>query len=477
MSDSDIRTECRPGPSATLTARKQRLGTMDLLVLVLVIAGVGVVSCGSESDSPSVTKETASSGSRPNQAQDASAPASWSPHEWSLIQSLSLTELPDLPPNPANPVADEPIARALGHALFFEKRLSANSSLSCASCHLPDFNFTDQRPTSIGISATSRNSQTLIGVGYATWLFWDGRRDSLWSQALAPIEAQNELGLTRLEAVRLMTTDRVYSEQYETLFGRLPDFSSAEGWPAKAGPYGDRASKQAWHNLSPEQRDRVNHAFANLGRVLEAYQRLILPGRSRFDEYVEHVRVGDLEGADSILDLDERAGLRLFIDVGRTQCLQCHNGPLLTNQSFHAIGTSGSGLVPDLGRYLGAQSLLLDEFNCLGPYSGIVSDACDELRFMNRAALGEKVGAFKTPTLRGLDRTAPFFHDGSAATLSAVIDHYRSVPAKDRGELTGLEISDEDARQLERFLLALSGGVNLPPEWSGAARPALAGNR
>ena len=455
----------RPGLAGTArfesTRRETRWRAALLIVFSIAIAcrdGEGAVAASREGPSRSATLASQSE-------RAAGEIGGWSEAQWRQIRALSLSQLPPAPISRTNPVADDPAARSLGHSLFFDARLSANGTLHCGSCHLPERAFTDGLPKSVGLAATSRNAQTLVGVAHATWLFWDGRRDSLWSQALAPIESEQEMGLTRLEAVRLLSEDADYRRLYADLFGPLPDFSMQAGWPRRASPFGARGVKQAWHRLTPDQRDQVNRAFANLGRALEAYQRLILPGRSRFDEYVESLASAGANGGKSGLDEDELAGLRLFLDLGRTQCLQCHNGPLLTNQSFHRIGTADDGSMPDLGRFLGAQSLMLDEFNCHGRYSGLPKEECDELNFMNREALVHKRGAYKTPTLRNLDKTAPYFHDGRAATLDEVMEHYRSAPATSRGELVELALSDEESSQLVKFLLTLSGPLDLESRW------------
>jgi len=175
--------------------------------------------------------------------------------------------------------------------------------------------------------------------------------------------------------------------------------------------------------------------------------------------------------------LQEIAGARLFIDAGRTLCLRCHNGPLLTNQVFHDVGTAlGDGRLPDFGRYLGLQSVLIDPFNCLGPYSDAAPEDCTELRFLETRHAEAEMGKFKTPTLRGLPRTAPYMHDGRFATLEEVIDHYRSPPiGPDRLEITPLEIDDAEARALVAFLRTLDGGVDADAVWLEPPGRAVAG--
>jgi len=394
----------------------------------------------------------------------------WSPAEIQLLESLSIASLPALPPSPSNRVADDPRAARLGHRLFFEPALSANGEISCATCHLPELYFSDGRALSQGLAETPRNAPTVVGLAYSPWLFWDGRRDSLWAQALAPMEAAAEMGATRLAVVRFVTGDPRYRAAYVALFGEPPDFADESLFPEQASPYGDPAARVAWGALDPDHREQVNRAFANVGKAIAAYERILVPGPSRFDVYVAALVEGKPGPGEGSLSQDEIAGLRLFVDAGRTQCLRCHNGPLLTNHGFHDIATSRLGALPDLGRFLGVQSLLLDEFNCLGRYSDAPAEACQELRFLDRREIGEKAGAFKTPTLRGVAETAPYLHDGSMATLEEVMDHYRDPPPEPGHELPRLDLSDAEVAQLVAFLKALSGGVAVEPAWLAPPR-------
>jgi len=404
-------------------------------------------------------------------ARETEAPSGdWSDSELELLRSLSLSSLPPLAPSPSNRVGSDPRAARLGHALFFDPRLSANGEISCATCHDPAFEFTDRLPVSEGLGRMTRNSPTLVGAAWSTWFFWDGRRDSLWSQALAPLEAPAEMGSTRLEVVRFVTSDSRYREAYVEIFGAPPDFSLGAGLPERASPFAKGDARSAWEELSPDLREQVNTAFANVGKAIAAYERELVPGPSPFDRYVDAVLAGDAESAGRNLGAEAVAGLRLFVDAARTQCLRCHNGPLLANQTFHDIGTSRLGPVPDFGRFLGAQSLLLDEFNCLGRYSDAGPDDCEQLRFLDRHEIGAASGAFKTPTLRGVARTGPYMHGGRLETLEAVMDHYRDPPGRGH-ELTPLELTDEESAQLVAFMEALSGGSAADPVWLSPPEP------
>lgn len=421
--------------------------------LVLLVAALAVIGCdGGERAEPAATATAATIDG-------------WSADQLGLLRTLSLHALARTREDPSNRVADDPRAARLGHRLFFDTSLSASGTVACATCHRPERAFDDGLATSVGLGPASRNTPTLIGAFHSPWFYWDGRRDSQWAQALAPLEAADEMGSTRLEVVRRIANDTRYRAEYEALFGAPPDFGDPERFPPRAGPFGDASARDAWDRLAESERDRVNRTFANVGKAIAAYERVLVPAPARFDAYVGHLVDGDLAAARRTLDADEIAGLRLFLDGARTQCLRCHNGPLFTNHGFHDIASSRLGSLPDLGRFAGLQAVLLDPFNCLGRYSDAPKEHCTELRFVDRRELATLSGAFKTPTLREVSRTAPYFHDGSLETLEDVVAHYRRPPADPGSELVPLELSDVEAAQLAAFLRTLSGGVATDAEW------------
>ncbi len=384
------------------------------------------------------------------------AEQSWTEDELLVLRSLSLASLGDPPRSPSNRVADDPRAARLGERLFFDPRLSRNGRVACSSCHDPRHYFTDQRATSVGLGPSQRNAPTIVGAAFSPWQFWDGRRDSLWAQALAPLETASEMGSSRLAVVRYVTQDGPYALAYRELFGEAIGLADRSRFPEHAGPFGSKEERRAWGRLSAVEREAIDGAFANIGKSIAAYERTLLPEPSPFDRYVAALSSGGPTSPSSTLSADEEAGLRLFIDAGRTRCMQCHNGPLLTNNSFHDIGTGRLSGTPDLGRFLGVQSLRMDPFNCLGPFADAPGDDCGSLRYLPARPDLKLMGAFRTPTLRGLRRTAPYFHDGSRASLEAVIDYYRSPPVDPPNELLPLDLGEDEARQLVAFLATLS---------------------
>ena len=393
----------------------------------------------------------------------AAAPAVARPGEWSereLRILASLRRKAELPPSPSNRFADDPRAAALGWRLFFDSGFSPSGDTSCATCHQPGRHFSDGKARSV-VEPAGRNAPTVVGAAYGRWFYWDGRRDSLWAQALVPFEAPSEIGGSRIGVLRRLADDERYRTDYEAIFGPLPDLSSdgaGRALPTHAGPLGDVAARKAWHRIPQAKRAEIDRAFSNVGKAIEAYERTLQPGDSRFDHYVDAVRSGKANQAARLMDPREVAGLRLFIDPARTQCMQCHNGPQFTNGGFHNVGTGTfSGATLDFGRALGIQTVLLDVFNCRGPYSDAARDGCPELRFLATDD-HNLAGSFKTPSLRDVVKTAPYMHDGRFSSIEELLDFYRHPPNKrtTRHELPArLDLTDGELDDLAHFLRVL----------------------
>lgn len=388
---------------------------------------------------------------------------SWTTEDTAALASMSLDKLPPTPRDPSNAVEAAPAAAALGKRLFAEVRFSRNQAVSCASCHAPDRQFQDGLPVGRGVGTGSRRTMPIAGAAHSPWFFWDGRKDSLWSQALGPLEDAVEHGSNRTRIAKVLHAD--YRVEYETLFGPMPTLS---GLPDDAGPQGNAAERAAWQNLDPKRRDEVNRVFANLGKAIAAYERTLSPGESRFDRYARAVVAGDPIGQRA-LSSQEVNGLRLFL--GKGQCATCHNGPLLTDQHFHNTGVPAlNPLRPDRGRAVATAKVQHDEFNCLGPFSDAPQQACQELRFMvsDDPALE---GAFKTPSLRNVALRAPYMHAGQFASLEEVVAHYAKSPAAavghselahestGHGERKRIRLSEVEVRDVAAFLQSLSGPV------------------
>lgn len=370
------------------------------------------------------------------------------------VRALALPD--ELPPARGNAYGDDEDAAALGLGIFFDARFSANQEVRCATCHEPEAFFTDARPTSDGgLGALHRNSPTTLNAAGQRWSFWDGRADSLWSQPLLALEANAEMGISRLEVAHLVK--RNYADAYESVFGALPDLDADDRFPP-AGKPGD----EAWEGMSEGDRLAIDRVFANVGKALEAYMRRSTTARSRVDDY--------LHGDEDALSEREREGLRVFATSG---CLACHAGPRYSDERFHNLGVpDAEGSPPDEGRAAGARLLAESPFRLAGPHADDPPDDApspDEL--LEEANDPASLGAFLTPSLRNLVYTAPYGHNGAFWTLEEVIDHHLQGGGEGGflGEvdplLAPVTLSDEEKQALVEFLVALEGALP-PPPWA-----------
>lgn len=377
----------------------------------------------------------------------------WNEQERAVLQSLSLDALDPLPDDPGNRVANDTAAARFGRKLFFDARLSINGQVSCGTCHVPERQFQDDRALGEGVGRTPRRTMTIAGTAHSPWHFWDGRKDSQWSQALGPLESAVEHGGSRALYVHVIA--QYYREEYQRIFGALPGLADV---PRHAGPVDDPAARQAWEALGAEQQDAINRAFANIGKAIAAYERTLEFEPSRFDRYVAALAATG-RAPTGLLTNDEIAGLRLFI--GRANCTQCHNGPLLTDNHFHNTGVPARpGLPHDDGRATGVRLALADEFNCRGRYSDAPPASCTELEFAVTEG-AELERAFRTPSLRGAADRAPFMHAGQIQTVHAVVDHYNRAPTAPSGhsEIQPLKLSAKQRTQLVSFLRTLTSEI------------------
>lgn len=275
---------------------------------------------------------------------------------------------------------------ALGRRLFFDKRLSRDGRMACASCHQPRHAFADRRPVAIGIGgrAGRRNVPSLLNRAYARVLFWDGRMAALEEQALAPLTSPAELGSTIEEIVERLAADSSYVQSFQRAFG---DGAITGGRVAQA---------------------------------LAGFERTLLSGDSPVDRY-ETGRVRDA------LSPAATRGLGLF--RGKARCHICHDGALFSDGRFHNTGVSWARVPIDRGRF---------------EVTGATVD----------------LGAFRTPSLRDVARTAPYMHDGSFRTLREVVAFYdrggNPNPNLD-GVIRPLRLTARERRDLVAFLEALTG--------------------
>jgi len=288
-----------------------------------------------------------------------------------------------------NPLTEEKIK--LGKRLFFEKSLSADNTLSCASCHIPEKGFADPNQFSSGVGGTKggRQAPAVINRVFSGAQFWDGRAESLEQQAVGPIQNAVEMAMPSMELV------------VERLKGNpsyVADFQAA--FPPDGA-------------ITTE----------NVGRAIASFERTILSGNSPFDRF----QAGD----PAAMSEAARRGLAIFKDEKKGNCETCHASFNFTDENYNNLGVGMAAKKPDQGRY-------------------VVSK------------LEGHQGAFKTPTLREIARTAPYMHDGSQKTLEEVVAFYVKGGHKNKwlsSKVKPLRLSKQEQADLVEFLNALSGDL------------------
>lgn len=382
------------------------------------------------------------------------------PEAW-MRRAAKATPVPAAPIDTTNSVADLPAAARLGQWLFFDPRLSAPGTFSCASCHDPARAFTDGKQVGEAIGVSHRNTPSLLNAAHHRWLGWDGRSDSIWAQALRPMEAAAEMGGDRVAIARLIASDPDLRSAYEEIFGLLGFEASA--LPAHAKPGSDPEFAKAWEALGRETQHEVMRVMANLGKALAAYQRTLVSDKAPFDLFM--AGKGDLSAS-------AQRGMELFF--GEAECWECHTGPLFSDGEFHNIGIppTGGGLPRDEGRFVGSAIVRSDPFNAAGAFSDDPQGDWASVVGSTRVD-PETWGGFKTPSLRDLSLTAPYMHAGQFASLADVVRFYSTLEGAvqldhhQESVLVPLELTSEEQADLIAFLGSLEG--TKPPQESLSA--------
>ncbi len=356
----------------------------------------------------------------------------------SLIQDTALEVEPPmglqtLIPNVHIPAAN-PLTKGkfeLGKQLYFDPRISKNTTVSCATCHNPDKGWTDNLPTSIGIMGQvgSRNAPTVLNSAYGRSMFWDGRAPSLEGQSQGPPQNKIEMG----------------DQSYEEIIDRLREI------PA----YREQFKKVFGTDVTL---DGVAKAIATFERVAA------LSGGSAYDKYQNP----ETPDHNKVLTDSQKRGMVLFglqlnpddefkYDVanrGKAACTKCHAGANFTDELFHNLGVGWDEKAKqfkDPGRW------------------GVTPTGSKN---------PSELGAFKTPTCRDIEKTGPYMHDGSEATLEAVVEYYdrggNANPTLDK-DIKPLKLTAEEKTDLVNFMKALTGAPTkielptLPPGPDGKA--------
>jgi cytochrome c peroxidase len=367
------------------------------------------------------------------------ATGEWTAAEWAKARRLSPLPLP--PPDATNALADDERAAELGHQLFFDPRLSPHG-VSCATCHQPERGMSDGLPVGHTLAPVHRHTMTIVNVAYYRWLTWDGARDSLWHQAVGPLESPKEMGSSRLYVVRAVM------QHYGAALQRLAVLPA--GWASmwRQLPTAGQPGEAAFDHLPPEQQVAVNRAFTVVLKCLAAYERKIVSGAAPFDRYVA--------GDKTALSLAARRGFQHFL---RLSCDTCHNTPLFSDDEFHNLGLPP---VPeaDQGRAAGLLRLQQSPLRGTGPYA----DGPPVVRAEDYRVGQALIGTFRTPSLREVAETAPYGHNGSVATLEDWLTHYVEVTTKPPAHMVGrlapsltpVRLTSQERAELIAFLQSLS---------------------
>jgi cytochrome c peroxidase len=399
-------------------------------------------------------------------------------------QLLSTYKLPEgkPPANTSNRVADDTAAAILGKKFFFDPRFSgalgvandgvtngslgpagATGKVSCYGCHQVEAGGADHRSrplaTSLGSNYGLRNAPTVINAAYSDtsrggWQLWDGRKDSLWAVALGPMEGANEHAGTRLQYAHLVYDK--YKTEYEAVFGPMPDMNALNASDQLRFPLSGKPGQPAFDMMEPADKVAINRFYSNMGKAIEAYERLLVSPnfeKSPFDRM--------LAGDDTAMTPAAIRGAKLF--VGKAACNECHRGAMFTDYKFHNIGCPQTGQnVPaiDIGRTKGIMTIKTDVMNRSGDYS----DSKDDTHLVNLVEQDLDLGAFRTPSLRNIEKTAPYMHDGVYTTMWDVVAHYNfgggtgTFSGTKEAAISPLLLTNEEMDDLVEFLRALSDG-------------------
>ena len=294
-----------------------------------------------------------------------------------------------LDPDSAVIPADNPLTKdkiELGRVLFFDKRLSKDNTIACASCHLSKFAFTDGQRVSAGIRGQKggRSAPASLNRLFSKAQFWDGRAATLEEQSVGPFTNPIEHGFANHdEMIAKMKKIQGYRKLFKEVFGE-------------------------------------EITIDGVGKAIASFQRTVLSGNSPADRF-------DQGGDEKAIPAAAQKGLILFREKAR--CTKCHSGFNFTDEKFHNLGIGWDTNTVDLGRYM------------------VTKNPAD-------------IGAFKTPTLREIARSAPYMHDGRFKTLEEVVNFYNQAGVKNphQDELVlPLDLTDEEKRDLVEFLRTLNG--------------------
>jgi cytochrome c peroxidase len=312
-----------------------------------------------------------------------------------------------------NPISSRKVE--LGRELFFDKRLSIDGTVSCASCHDPAVAFTDSQALALGARGKlgTRNTPTVLNAVFSEALFWDGRARSLEEQAKHPLLSSFEMDMGSAEELtKRLSAILEYRRQFTQVF-------KSQGI-----------------------------TIDTIAKAIVTYERTLLSANSPFDRF--------LAGNNTAISDAQKRGWELF--KGKAKCIECHthskNNPLFTDFKFHNTGVAAVDIVFDKLARSVAESAADTDLTELAH-----SDGFTELGRFVVTRRQVDIGAFKTPTLRDVELTSPYMHNGSLRTLIDVVQYYnRGGNSNSRLDrlVQPLHLSDDEVNDLVQFMRALT---------------------
>lgn len=317
------------------------------------------------------------------------------------------SHFPDMPIPADNPMTVEGVE--LGRKLFYDKQLSRDNSISCASCHSPENAFSDPNQFSEGVDGQigKRNSMALINLGWQTSFFWDGRAETLEDQILQPVTDPHEMDQSWSTTVSKLSQSTEYNNNFYTVFG-VEDFDST-----------------------------------HVVKAIAQFLRTMISGSSKYDVMYKYQNSIPLTPTEQTIwnniTVQEWAGMDVFFSLSGGDCLHCHDGALAQVNMFSNNGLDAT--FDDPGRMI------------------VTGNPNDE-------------GHFKVPTLRNIELTAPYMHDGRFSSLTEVVNHYSSGvvnsptidPMMEFASQGGVQLDAQERQLLITFLKTFTdeGFVNNP---------------
>jgi cytochrome c peroxidase len=411
--------------------------------------------------------------------------------EWAALQALAPNPLPAAPHDATNAYADNAAAAALGQALFFDASFSGplldtdndgslgtlgkvgqTGRVACAGCHVPSGFFSDTRSGQLQISLGAgwgrRRAPSLLDVGQAKLVMWDGKRDTLYDQVFGPLETVVEMNSSRLFMGEQIF--QKYKAAYEAVFGAMPPLGDTTQFPALGatltgcqpknpsdpvpscdgtfhGMPGDHAE---YDGMTAANQAAVTRVVVNAGKAIGAYERLLTCGPAPFDAW--------MNGGAPVSRAAQR-GAAVFVGAGK--CASCHSGPFMSDQQFHDVGLQPETVQQafldgdDQGAAAGVAYAIANPINAASSFSD-----GDDGRLPS-AVTAAMTGSFRTPTMRCVSRRPTFMHTGQLATLAEVVAFFdgggRLTGYPGSKELQPLGLTALQKSDLVAFLESLAG--------------------